>query len=114
MRNNFDGFEKLPYELLPLIALEEVTKVLDFGQEKHSPDGWRELGKEDLKELYASSLRHIFAWKRGVENDHESGVNHLAHAACNLLFIIELRHIIKEREAVNGSEENEVHKTDTA
>lgn len=36
---------------------------------------------------YASMMRHLHAWWAGEDFDKESGVSHLAHAACNLMFL---------------------------
>ncbi|NLA84833.1 MAG: hypothetical protein GX854_09995 [Clostridiales bacterium] len=33
--------EKLRYDLFPVEALEEITKVLTYGAAKYSPDNWR-------------------------------------------------------------------------
>ncbi|KKL22601.1 hypothetical protein LCGC14_2433840, partial [marine sediment metagenome] len=85
-------------------AIEEVVQVLDFGAKKYSPNGWRNIKEEDLPKLLGAALRHIFAYMRGEEVDKQTGVTHIAHATCDLLFLQELKYIIKERE--NGSKEN--------
>ncbi len=113
MENSFDG-AKLPYELLPARAIDEVVQVLQFGAKKYAPDGWRELGREDLKKLLGAALRHVFAYLRGEYYDEETHIDHLAHASCDLLFIQELKYIIKEREKENGEEDNEDYKTSPA
>jgi hypothetical protein len=38
--------------------------------------------------LVGAVLRHTFAWMRGESIDPESGLSHLAHAACGLLFLL--------------------------
>jgi hypothetical protein len=38
----------------------------------------------------AALLRHINAWRRGEKCDDESGLHHLAHALCNVAFLLEL------------------------
>lgn len=103
MDNKIDGV-KLPYELLPAKALHEVVQVLDFGASKYSPNGWRNLGKNDLPKLLGAALRHVFAYHLGEKNDKETGIDHLAHAVCDLMFIQELKYILKEKE--NGREED--------
>ena len=77
---------KLPYELLPFDALERVTKVLEFGAKKYSQRGW-ENGMH-YSRVFAPTLRHLFKWWRGEENDTETGLSHLAHAATNVLFLL--------------------------
>ncbi len=103
MENDIDG-EKLPYELLPAMALDEVVQVLKFGAKKYSLSGWRSLVKGDMPKLIGAALRHIFAYQRGELIDSETGIDHLAHAVCDLMFIQELKFILKERE--NGGKED--------
>jgi len=79
--------EKIPLHLLPTAALEEVGKVMAFGAVKYGEDNWM-LGLP-WRRTIGSCLRHIFLWVRGQDVDKESGLPHLAHAACNLLFILE-------------------------
>ncbi len=111
METLLDG-EKKPYELLPAKAIDEVVQVLAFGRKKYCANGWRKYGKDNLQKLMGAALRHIFAWQRGELDDKETGIDHLAHAACNLLFIQELKYIIKEREEINGDkEDNQDYKT---
>jgi predicted HAD superfamily Cof-like phosphohydrolase len=74
-------------ELLPLDALTEVARVLTFGAVKYGPDNWRRLA--DLQPRYAGALlRHLAAWQRGEADDPETGLPHLAHAACCALFML--------------------------
>jgi hypothetical protein len=83
----FDG-NKLEYGLLPPLALEETVKVLTFGAQKYERDNWQKV--PDSKRRYFDALqRHMWAWKQGEQNDHESGINHLAHAMCCLMFLYE-------------------------
>ena len=111
MENSFDG-TKLPYELLPAKAIEEVVRVLEFGAKKYSPNGWKKLGNSDLQKLLGAALRHVFAFLDGEYFDKDTGLDHLAHASCNLLFIQELKYIICEREKEDGRKEDK--KTDPA
>ena len=83
----FDG-GKLEYGLLPPLALEEVVKVLTFGAQKYERDNWQKVS--DAKRRYFDALqRHIWAWKKGEQIDPESGIHHLAHAMCCLMFLFE-------------------------
>ena len=67
----------------------EVAKVLGIGTRKYSRDGWRTVPNavERYKAAYA---RHVAHWVLGEESDAESGLPHLAHAACCLMFLWEL------------------------
>jgi hypothetical protein len=72
---------------LPFQALEEVARVLDFGAGKYGRDNWRK--GANWMEFAGSALRHIGKWLRGENLDQESLLHHLAHAACNCLFLLE-------------------------
>lgn len=83
----FDG-GKLEYGLLPPLALEETVKVLTFGAQKYERDNWKKV--PDSKRRYFDAMeRHIWAWKKGEQLDPESGIHHLAHAMCCLMFLYE-------------------------
>lgn len=83
----FDG-EKVPLDLLPFESIEEIAKVLQFGAKKYSANNWREHGGIKWGRLSGAALRHIFAWSKGEDNDPESGLSHLAHAGCCILFLL--------------------------
>lgn len=74
-------------DLLPPKALNEVAKVFAFGANKYGDHNWR--GGLKWSRLAGASLRHIVAWLGGESIDPESGLNHLSHAACNILMLIE-------------------------
>ena len=84
----YDG-TKPKMNLLPPKAIVEVAKVLTFGAEKYGAENWKEL--EDLQNRYtAGALRHIFAHMDGEQLDPETGLSHMAHALCCLLFKLEI------------------------
>jgi hypothetical protein len=78
---------KLRWDLLPWAATEEVVEVLTFGANKYTPNNWRKA--EDTTRFLAAAMRHIAAFAMGQKRDPETGIHHLAHAVCNLIFIIE-------------------------
>ena len=79
---------KTQYGLLPPLSLKEVADVLTFGAQKYAPDNWRHV--DDAKRRYFDAAqRHLWAWKAGEEIDSESGMNHLSHAICCLMFLAE-------------------------
>lgn len=84
----FDG-GKLQYGLLPPHALQDVVKVLTFGAEKYEIDNWKRV-PEAKRRYFDAAQRHLWAYKAGEMNDPETGVNHLAHAVCCLMFINDL------------------------
>lgn len=84
-------------DLIPPNAIEEVFQVLKFGLTKHPNNDWDTVsiaehiqhGFEHLNETCMDSTV-------GTKED-ESGLHHLAHAICRLLFALELV-IRKERQ----------------
>ncbi len=78
---------KLGTHLLPTRPLEAVAQVLDFGARKYAPNNWRK--GIAYTRIYGAVLRHMWAWWRGELADHETGLHPLAHAACELLFLLE-------------------------
>lgn len=77
------------YDLVPFVALHHLVLVLTFGAKKYTPDGWRAV-PEWRRRYFAAALRHLIAWFGGERLDPESGLHHLAHAACCLFFLLEL------------------------
>lgn len=69
-------------------ALLAVSEVGTFGAAKYTDDGWKSV--TDGRKRYEDALyRHLLA--EGV--DEQSGLPHLAHAAWNLLAMLELEQI---------------------
>ena len=81
----FDG-DKVRLDLIDPEFIEGVGSVLTFGAKKYGPNNWQ--GVEDaVNRYYAATLRHLMAYRSGDVNDAESGISHLFHAACNLMFL---------------------------
>lgn len=72
--------------LLPPVAIVEISKVWSFGSQKYADFNWQHGFK--WRRPIAAALRHIFAWLSGQSTDPESGLPHLAHAACCLMMVI--------------------------
>lgn len=79
---------KLEYGLLPPLALEETVRVLTFGAQKYERDNWIKV-PESKRRYFDALQRHLWAWKKGEVNDPETGMHHLAHAMCCLMFLYE-------------------------
>ena len=79
----YDG-DKPDYSLVPFGALDEVVKVLTHGAKKYDRFNWE---KVDAVRYQAAALRHISAYMQGEKYDPETGINHMAHAVCSLLFL---------------------------
>lgn len=78
---------KARWDLLPFDLVEKAVDVLTFGADKYAPESWRQ---EKSDEYFAALMRHIVAYRKGEVTDQESGLEHLAHAMCNLIFLHEL------------------------
>ncbi|TDX30808.1 hypothetical protein DFO67_10463 [Modicisalibacter xianhensis] len=79
-------------------ALTEVGKVLTFGAAKYAPGNWQYV--ENAEERYrAAGFRHDLALSMGEQHDSETGLLHLAHEACCVLFRLELA--LRELEATH-------------
>lgn len=71
------------------LALEEVVRVLTYGSHKYADGNWAFVENAEQRYL-AAGLRHEAAYQRGEDHDPETGLHHLAHEACCLLFRLEL------------------------
>jgi hypothetical protein len=73
--------------MIPFRPLKELAKVYEMGVKKYGRDNWRKglpwTGMAD------SCLRHLGSWLEGENDDAESGLNHLLHAAWNLITLVE-------------------------
>lgn len=70
------------FDLLPVPALRRLADLYGRGAAKYGDRNW-EKGMP-FSRVYASALRHLFAWAEGVQD----GEDHLAGAAFNLLALI--------------------------
>lgn len=81
-----DDQEKNRLDLIEPEFIEGVGKVLTFGANKYEPNNWQKV--EDAEDrYYAAALRHLIAWRKGEKTDQESGISHLDHVACNIMFL---------------------------
>jgi hypothetical protein len=85
---------KLPLHLLSTEAMNQTAAVLAFGAEKYAEHNWRK-GFVWSRPLSAA-MRHITAFNAGEDKDPESGLSHLAHAACCIMFLLEFEKTHKE------------------
>lgn len=77
---------KPTFDLIPPHIELEVAKVLEFGERKYGADNWKHV--ENAKRKYiAAARRHLNAHQRGERLDPESGLTHIAHAICSLMFL---------------------------
>lgn len=78
---------KIRLDLVPPELMEEVGKVLTFGAEKYTENGWQSV-ENPKNRYYAAAMRHLLAHKKGEKTDPESGLSHLSHAATNICFLL--------------------------
>lgn len=93
MTNEIKGLKydinKPRLSLLPPQSLWGIVDVLEYGANKYRVDNWKHV--DNARERYFNAcMRHIYAWFNGYELDDESGLPHLAHAICCLIFLLEL------------------------
>ncbi len=74
------------YDLIPPEGIEAIARVLTYGAGKYGDRNWE--GGLAWGRVFAACMRHLWAWWRGEGVDEESGLSHLAHAACCLVFLI--------------------------
>ena len=81
-----DNDGKVRWDLLPYDALNSVADVLSDGAGEHGDRNWEK--GFPWTSVFASLMRHMSAWLLGEDLDGKSGKPHLAHAACNILFLL--------------------------
>lgn len=82
----FDN-NKPQWSLMPWKALSQVVDVLTYGAKKYAPDNWKKVPNARQRYIDAG-FRHLTAYAGGEKNDSETGLSHLAHATCCLLFLL--------------------------
>jgi len=70
------------FELVPPVALFEVARTLATGAKKYGIDNWRGV---PINDQLGHALQHVYGYLAGDISD-----DHLAHAACRILFALEL------------------------
>jgi len=79
---------KIRHDLIAPWALDQIAKVYTYGTIKYDDDNWWK-GMKWKKAVFGCILRHVWKWFRGEQNDDESGLHHLAHAAWNCMTLME-------------------------
>jgi len=76
-------FEGMPRALMLVVA------VLSYGAQKYAAHSWKDVTENRYRD---AKLRHWLDELAGLGmTDDESGLLHLAHEACNTLFILQMR-----------------------
>lgn len=86
---NFEGRKddagKPRMDLIAPEFLVGTAKVLAFGADKYAPRNW-EAGMS-WGRCFGALMRHMWAWWGGEKCDLETGLSHLYHASCCLMFL---------------------------
>lgn len=80
-----DKSDKLRFDLVPPEMITALGQGLTYGAKKYADRNW-EKGIPYM-DSYAAAMRHLLQWASGVDEDEESGLQHLEQAALNLLMI---------------------------
>lgn len=91
------------YDLIPPDALDMIVSVLTAGAEKYNEafdeENWRKVDHKERR-YFGAAMRHMWAVRRGEHYDKETGLHHYAHAASNLMFLLQTALEDKENEYV--------------
>lgn len=90
---------KLRWDLVPFKAMSYIVAVITFGAMKYDANNWQLLADAEGR-YFAACIRHLSAYKEGEWLDPESKLPHLAHAGCNILFLLwfgDRKHVKKHR-----------------
>lgn len=79
---------KPEFSLLPPWALEAVAKVLTVGAQKYERNNWKYVPNGRAR-YFNAAYRHLNAYMKDEKFDPETGENHLAHAICCLMFVLD-------------------------
>lgn len=82
-----DDQGKAQWDLVPWEAMEPVVRVLMHGAKKYGPHNWRLVDRWEER-YWNAAMRHLLAYGTGHSLDEETGLPHLAHAMCCLLFLL--------------------------
>ena len=75
---------KEDWSLVEWPLLTEMTKVLTFGAQKYERANWKKVSRTRYE---AALMRHWVAYLSGEIVDPETGLAHLAHVNCCLMFL---------------------------
>lgn len=79
---------KPPLANLPPAGLRGVAEVQRYGHAKYKNFNNYRKGMEHSRQI-SCAMRHLLAHMDGETNDPESGLPHIAHAACRIMFLMQ-------------------------
>ena len=81
-----DDIGKTEFDLLEPRFIEAMAQVMTKGAAKYKPYNWQYVPQFHQRYL-AALYRHLIAYHKGEVIDRESGLPHMAHIACNAMFL---------------------------
>lgn len=90
VKNTKDLKGKAKLDLIPYNALVAVAAVREFGVMKYG-DAWMWKMGVQSQAFSTAAIRHLFKDLQVEDIDEESGLLHLAHAACSTLMALEIK-----------------------
>lgn len=82
-----DDEGKLRFDLLDPEFEEQTVAALTHGAKEYGDNNWQHV-EDPVNRYYAALRRHLAAWRKGEKVDPDSGLNHLAHVAANVMFLM--------------------------
>jgi hypothetical protein len=84
---------KKRFSLLSVDALEGIMAIREYGSKKYKdPESWKTVSADKYLD---AAMRHLLRIMQGEKIDLESGLPHIDHALCNLMFISHLDKVVK-------------------
>ena len=79
---------KAQLTLVPRKIIWDIAAIREYGNEKYGdPENWRQVSDERYRN---AAFRHFLAYLDDPNSvDQESGMPHLWHLACNIVFLCE-------------------------
>ena len=77
--------------IVPYVAIEQIARALMYGEVKYGRHNF--LRGFNSNRLIAATLRHVYAWNSGEDNDPESGLSHVAHALAGLSMLLDCQRV---------------------
>ena len=76
---------KLRWSLVDFPSFEPMVRVLEFGCVKYDDHNWKK--GLPTTEICESLIRHLTAYLDGEDIDPDSGLSHIGHMQCNVMFL---------------------------
>ena len=80
--------EKLKWDCVPFLEVEECARVMTHGANKYQENpqdpNWIKV-EDGWNRYFAALMRHLVEVRKGNHIDKESGLRHMAHAIFNVM-----------------------------